>query len=195
MKFHDICGEEHAKRAAEVALSGHHTILFIGSHLSQANSLMALVRLHEGEAFAVAPCPCGFYGDPQVPCNCIPEDIHRWRVEMYLRCPDMVVEVPNPPVAAMLIWAHQAFQSGEDHEDIVARVNHVQERYYRISQTDESAWLLLRAAMSQMPLTPQVVKNTCGVANTIAIMGNSGTIRTPHMAEALQYAPRELYKQ
>ena len=198
MNFNDICGEEHAKRAAEIALSGHHFIHFVGSHQSQARDLAKLVNIQEGGSstlsLAIAPCPCGFYGDPQVVCNCTLEDIYRWRVEMFPWVPDMMIEVPNPMLEKILAWAQNDFQDGEPHEDIVARVNHARAIYYHISQTDESAWTLLKAAMSHMALTPLVVKNTCAVANTIAILGNSGTVRTQHMAEAIQYAPRGLYR-
>ena len=39
MNLNDICGNEHAKRALEVAAVDNHSIQFIGSHRSQLNDL------------------------------------------------------------------------------------------------------------------------------------------------------------
>jgi len=39
MKLTDICGNDHAKRALEVAAAGSHSIQFIGAFESQASDL------------------------------------------------------------------------------------------------------------------------------------------------------------
>ena len=39
IKLTDICGNEHAKRAIEVAVAGDHSIQFVGAFESQAGDL------------------------------------------------------------------------------------------------------------------------------------------------------------
>jgi len=87
MHFHDICGNEHAKRAAEVALAGDHLITFIGAFDSEAWPLSMLVnaehlRMTSGPGATLAihwqPCACGNLRDDLRECTCSGRTISQW---------------------------------------------------------------------------------------------------------------------
>lgn len=188
MLFTDICGNEHAKRAAEVALAGNHSISFIGAHDSQAQDLADLVDGEGHRAKAVAPCPCGYYGNPDRECLCSLEVVAQWQREHYPSRPmDITIEVLNPRPETIMRWIRNGYQDGEPHGQIIERIQKCRESYHTISAVDNTVYSLLKTAIRQLRLTPMQLRSTMGVVNTIANLAASNTIHTAHMAEALQY--------
>jgi magnesium chelatase family protein len=58
-------------------------------------------------------------------------------------------------------------------------------------QTDASAQSLLKAAMKQMSLSARAFHRILKLARTIADLEKSDIIRANHIAEAIQYRPRQ----
>jgi len=56
---------------------------------------------------------------------------------------------------------------------------------------DESGKNLLRAAMQQMQMSARAYHRILKLARTIADLAESDKIETPHLAEAIQYRPRQ----
>jgi predicted ATPase with chaperone activity len=73
--YADIIGNEHAKRATEVALAGRHSIAFIGG--AEAEALVAFCAGRGLTAFAIQRYPCGNYGHPVRECTCSPRQLTR----------------------------------------------------------------------------------------------------------------------
>jgi magnesium chelatase family protein len=57
-------------------------------------------------------------------------------------------------------------------------------------QVEDGARSLLQMAMNQLSLSARGFHRVLKVARTIADLADSETIRTSHLAEALQYRPR-----
>lgn len=58
-------------------------------------------------------------------------------------------------------------------------------------QLDETGKNLIRAAVQQMNLSARAYHRVLKLARTIADLAGTAQIETPHLAEALQYRPRE----
>lgn len=208
-RLENICGNSHVKRAMEVALAGAHTILIIGSPSSQAWGLASIVnRLHpkldeiedscqeiwSNLAEAVSPCPCGYYGDPDAPnaCTCSLEEISTWRRETFPVAPrDITIRVVRPDTNRILRWAMNDYKDGEPEQEFFRRVAECRANYRRLDSASETAWALLRAAITKKRLSPRAVRQVVRVANTIASMEVARQIEASHMAEAIQYMPSE----
>jgi magnesium chelatase family protein len=59
-------------------------------------------------------------------------------------------------------------------------------------QVDESGRNLMRTAMQQMSLSARAYHRVLKLARTIADLAGQESIQVQHLAEALQYRPREL---
>jgi magnesium chelatase family protein len=117
--FSEIRGQEHAKRALEVALAGGHSVLLMGPSGCGKTMLIAaaerpgnisnqegatlkdlvpyLSQSHKGASLVLAeslPCPCGFLGDPKHECTCQDESIEAFRREIPFDQFGIYIEVP-----------------------------------------------------------------------------------------------------
>ena len=59
-------------------------------------------------------------------------------------------------------------------------------------QLDETSNSLMRTAMSQLQLSARAYHRVLKLARTIADLAGSGDIAPEHLAEALQYRPRDM---
>ena len=199
IRFDDVCGNAHAKRAAEVALAGGHAILFIGAHESDAEHLARTVAryavedhiqghtsLPRASAGYVQPCPCGHFGaTSNRECLCSPESVHSWRLEHWWST-DITVQVYLPDANEVLRWLQAGCKDGEPDERILERVRRCREQYKELDIA-ESVYPLLRGAITQLCLSPDQVKQALRVANTIACLAAAEQIETVHAAEAISY--------
>jgi magnesium chelatase family protein len=189
IKFTDICGNEHAKRAVEVAAAGDHSIQFIGAFESQAGDLCALARKLGVKARAVTACPCGHFGDPVRECTCETQMIARHRRQVFgaEREFDITVEVAIPHADRIVRWMNSGYAEGEPDEVVMERVRKAQAAPAVSLQLDATSLSLLKTAITQLALSPAQVRGVTRVAATIARLSGSDRLGAAHVAEAIQY--------
>jgi magnesium chelatase family protein len=169
---------------------------------------VVIVRAHGAVRFparfalvaAMNPCPCGYRGDPRRDCVCTPAQVQRYLGRLsgpLLDRIDMHVEVPRPPTDALL-----AGPPGESSQYVRARVTVARERaahrtmpvpivavrgFRRWGPIDDSALVFLRAAADRLALGGRAAERILRVSRAIADLEASESVRTTHLAEALQY--------
>ncbi len=157
---------------------------------------------------AMNPCPCGYYGDPYHPCICPPSLVSRYQRRIsgpFIDRVDIFVEVPHIEYEKLA-----DNRPGEKTEEVRARVETarlVQRRRFAGNRVtcnsemgpaevrafcllDNSAQSLLKAAMKQLYLSARAFHRILKLARTIADLEGADTIRSNHLAEAIQYRPR-----
>lgn len=193
LTYADIIGQYHAKRAAEVALAGGHSLFLYGVRGSQIEDLAAWVRKQGGQAGAAWTCPCGHFQDPHHECTCTVRLITKYRRKMWPEQDtiDIWCELPrvNPDTVAR--WMQRG---GEPWASVQARIDAARERAhkpeYQDQTIDAAGDSLLRTVQRQLAPGGDEIVRTLRVARTIATLANERTIQTAHLAEAMQYRYR-----
>jgi magnesium chelatase family protein len=156
-------------------------------------------------AAAMNPCPCGYLTDPQRECACSPPQIERYRARIsgpLLDRIDLHIDVPS------LRYRELAVESqGEASGTVRARVKRaraLQHERFRRTKTFCNAQMsakqvrrncpigpegqrLIEAAIERLGLSARGHDRILKVARTIADLGGDETIKTAHLAEAIQY--------
>jgi len=156
------------------------------------------------------PCPCGYYGDPKRDCTCNLSTITRYQKRIsgpLLDRIDIHIDVPRVEYDKLA-----DDRLGEQSSAIRARVEAARERQRgRLTGTalacnadmgpaeirtycrlDAAGQQLMRSAMQQLGLTARAFHRILKLARTIADLAGSQQIQPPHLAEAIQYRPRQL---
>jgi magnesium chelatase family protein len=152
------------------------------------------------------PCPCGFYNHPEKHCSCQPGVVGKYLNRIsgpLLDRIDLHVEVT--PVAFNELAAEE---TGEHSCSIRERVIHARniqaERFKhrsglyanaqmstadvkKICKLNEASQQLLKQAMQRLNLSARAYDRIIKVSRTIADLDSSETIKTEHIAEAIQY--------
>lgn len=157
------------------------------------------------------PCPCGYYGDSLKNCTCSPGAVLRYRKKIsgpLLDRIDLHVEVPR--ISYEKITQEQGL---EDSATVRARVEQArifQKRRFLAHQLnfqtnaemglaeikqfcrlEPAGQELMRSALSSLHLSTRGYFRVLRVARTIADLSSSEKILSPHLAEAIQYRPKE----
>ncbi|TWI05827.1 magnesium chelatase family protein [Luteimonas cucumeris] len=151
---------------------------------------------------AMNPCPCGWAGDPSGRCRCGEDSIRRYRAKIsgpLMDRIDLHVEVPRLPPADL----RPDTAPGESSAIVRARVEQAREVQQRragkpnaqLSQAEmavscrlsDSDQLLLERAIEALQLSARSMHRILRVARTIADLGESEFILSPHLTEALGY--------
>ncbi|MBI4919823.1 YifB family Mg chelatase-like AAA ATPase [Candidatus Azambacteria bacterium] len=158
---------------------------------------------------AMNPCPCGYLNDDMKECVCAASQIIRYKRKLsgpLLDRIDLHVEVPRLKYEEM---AKESF--GETSETVrkrVARTREIQARRFenediltnremsvrhikKYCALDETAEKMMKNAVSSMGLSARTYHRLLKISRTIADMDNCENIKPRHLAEALQYRPRE----
>lgn len=158
---------------------------------------------------AMNPCPCGFFGDSLRACTCSPAAVTRYQRRLsgpLLDRIDLHVEVPRVDYEKLT-----AQHLGEPSAEVRRRVQEARQcqrerlsgtratcnaemgpaEVHRFCSTDAAAQGLLKAAMRQMQLSARSFHRVLKLARTIADLAGAEIIGAAHVAEALQYRPRE----
>lgn len=155
------------------------------------------------------PCPCGYLGHPTKACTCPQAAILKYRKKLSGPILDRIdLHIDIPPVAyEKLHGTEEAESSGEIRTRVVAararqharlagigkyanvEMSSVDVR--KLCQLDEPATKLLKQASEHMSLSARSHFKIIKVAQTIADLAGSATINEIHIAEALQYRPKD----
>ena len=157
------------------------------------------------------PCPCGYYSDPVKECTCSPSTITRYQKKIsgpLLDRIDIHIEVPRVDYEKL-----SDRRLGEPSHTIRARVEAARKRqrdrfqstpgittnaemrpaeireYCDLGAAGQS---LIKAAMRQLHLSARAYHRILKLSRTIADLAASDHIEAAHLAEAVQYRPRQL---
>ncbi len=154
------------------------------------------------------PCPCGYYNDPDRTCVCSPSQILNYQNKISGPLMDRIdihIEVPRVNVDKLT-----NLKEGENSEQIrqrVDRARQIQNQRFKqtniftnsqmsshqvkdICQLSIQAQELLKNAVNQLHLSARAYYRILKLARTIADLDEKEKIKTEHIAEALQYRPK-----
>jgi magnesium chelatase family protein len=159
---------------------------------------------------AMNPCPCGFAGDPVKPCSCSPQAITRYqkrisgplldRIDIHLEVPRIEYE----KLADRRQGEASAAVRGRVEQARMVQTRRFEGSHIRLNsdmgpaevrdfcRLDETGEQLMRAAMRQLQLSARAYHRVLKLARTIADLAGDAQIAPSHLAEALQYRPREV---
>jgi len=157
------------------------------------------------------PCPCGYYGDPVKQCTCSNSTISRYQKKIsgpLLDRMDIHIEVPRVDYEKL-----SDNRLGEPSTTIRARVeaarSRQRERFRDVQgvltnsemrpaevrefcELDAAGQSLIKAAMRQLHLSARAYHRILKLSRTIADLAGSNSIEASHLAEAVQYRPRQV---
>ncbi|MEQ8676621.1 MAG: YifB family Mg chelatase-like AAA ATPase [Aggregatilineales bacterium] len=161
---------------------------------------------------AMNPCPCGYFGDTSKPCTCTPTMISRYQSKLsgpLLDRIDIHVDVPRVEYDKLMGQGR-----GEESSMIRERVNksrlRQQDRFMQhrtifanadmtVSEIQQfcvmtpEARQLLELSVRRMQLSARAYHRVLKLSRTIADLGESDLIEVPHVAEAIQYRPKNQF--
>ncbi len=159
---------------------------------------------------AMNPCPCGYFGDPVRECRCGSAQIQRYQKKIsgpLLDRIDIHVEAPRVEYEKLA-----ARRSGETSREIQARVSAARVRQAdrlngsgaltnadmsprdleQFVTLDAMGDAMMKNAVTQLSLSPRSYHRVLKLARTIADIEGGDTVAPQHLAEALQYRPRQI---
>ena len=159
---------------------------------------------------AMNPCPCGYYGDPFKECRCSSGEILRYQKRIsgpLLDRVDIFVDVPHidyekltedkpgeksDAVRARVKASHEVQVGRFGGTRLQCNADMTPKEVKEFCAVEPEGQNLLRAAMKQLHLTGRAFHRILKLSRTIADLEHSDTIKTHHMAEALQYRHKDV---
>jgi len=165
---------------------------------------------------AMNPCPCGYYNDPVKACTCSQSVITRYqhrisgplldRIDIHVEVPrvefeklsDKRVGEPSEAIrrrvenARAVQVARFKADAGSPGTLITSNADMRPAEVRKYCVLDQAGTTLIKAAMSQLQLSARAYHRILKLSRTIADLAGSETIQTTHLAEALQYRPKNL---
>ncbi|MFV1917648.1 MAG: YifB family Mg chelatase-like AAA ATPase [Patescibacteria group bacterium] len=157
------------------------------------------------------PCPCGYYGDPKRACTCLPGTISRYEKRVsgpILDRIDIHVEVPSVETQKLVGKNKKKEKSSKEFQKGVQVAREIQLKRFggtklksnsemntkevkKSCKLSDKNRIMLRSAVSTMNLSARSYFKVIKVARTIADLAGDKKIATNHLAEALQYRPKD----
>jgi magnesium chelatase family protein len=155
------------------------------------------------------PCPCGFLSDPEKHCTCTPTQIIRYqkkvsgpimdRIDIHIEVPRIKYEkLAEEKVAEESAAVKNRVQAARNIQTkrfanykLKANAEMSSKNIKEFCQLEPAAEKIIAQAVDQMKLSARVYHRILKLARTIADLDQSEIIMTSHIAEALQYRPKE----
>ena len=155
------------------------------------------------------PCPCGFLSDPEKHCVCTPTQIIRYqkkisgpildRIDIHIEVPRIKYEkLADEKVAEESAKVRARVQAARDRQlerfkgkKIKTNAGMSAKNIKEYCKLEDSAEKLIAHAVDSMKLSARVYHRLLKLARTIADLEKSEIIKQNHIAEALQYRPKE----
>ena len=150
---------------------------------------------------AMNPCPCGHFGNPLKPCRCTPEQVGRYQSRLSGPLLDRIDVQVDVPMVAPDVLARSP--DGERTVDVAERVAAAQARQRDRQgvlnaglegpaltehvRAHPDAMAFLQAACGRLGWSGRAFHRVLRLARTIADLADEADVRTPHVAEAIQY--------
>ncbi len=149
------------------------------------------------------PCPCGYANDEKISCTCSPFEVLRYTKKIsgpILDRIDLHIEVPRIPIEEL--EKDESIEPSCMVQKRILEARNIQQKRYKATKLNneistkeikkfcilsQEAKLLLKQAADTYSLSTRSYFKVIKVARTIADMSKEDTIKTEHIAEALQY--------
>lgn len=159
------------------------------------------------------PCPCGYYGDAKKPCKCLPGAISRYKKRVsgpILDRIDLHLDVPSVETQK-LIGKSSGKNKRKTSKEIQKRVQgarEIQIKRFKGTKLKSNSEMstrgvkkycplsancraMLMSAVASMNITARSYFKVIKIARTISDLVGEKDISTNHLAEALQYRPKD----
>ena len=153
------------------------------------------------------PCPCGYFGDTIQACTCSPRQREQYwaklsgplmdRIDLQVAVnrlkPEEITQQPtgeeSAPVRERVQAARDRARTRFKQADSTIRCNAQMQsnQLRRWCQLDDVSRNLLEGAIRKLGLSARASDRILKVARTIADLAGDDTLKTPHVAEAIQY--------
>ena len=159
------------------------------------------------------PCPCGYLGDTKHACRCMPSQIIRYkkkisgpildRIDIHLEVPAVEVDKLTGTSGTNLNGdsskiVRRRVQKARDLQvkrfkktHIISNSEMTEKHLKEFCKLSAECLNILRLAVSKMNLSARSYNRTIKIARTIADLEGSKDIFPTHIAEALQYRPKQ----
>ncbi len=152
------------------------------------------------------PCPCGFYNHPEKDCVCPPNIVQRYLSKVSGPLMDRIdIHIEVVPVPFNKLTEKRENEPSGDVRDRVIKARNLQtERFKDCGKVHSNSQMttkqiqtyvsldsecieLLKTAMERLKLSARAYDRILKVTRTIADLGNSESIKSEHLAEAINY--------
>ncbi|MEO6456898.1 MAG: ATP-binding protein, partial [Chloroflexia bacterium] len=156
------------------------------------------------------PCPCGYYGDPVKQCTCSNSTISRYqrkisgplldRMDIHIEVPrvdyeklsDTRLGEPSTAIRARVEAARKRQRDRfKDAQGVLTNSEMRPAEVREFCELDAAGQSLIKAAMRQLHLSARAYHRILKLSRTIADLAGSDRIEAAHLAEAVQYRPRQ----
>lgn len=155
------------------------------------------------------PCPCGFFGDREKPCTCLPGTIARYGKKISGPIADRIdLHVEVPRLKFDKLTEEKVAPASEMYRKTIEQVREIQRQRFENSsyatnaempaqdikkfcKVDDKTQELLRNAVDRLHLSARAYHRILKLSRTIADLAGTESIEQLHVAEALNYRPRQ----
>lgn len=155
---------------------------------------------------AMNPCPCGYYNHPEKECVCSPGVVKSYlnrisgplmdRIDLHVEVTPVpfsdLAEAPEGEKSVVvrervMLARTKQKERFQQHDKVYSNAQMSSKDIEKYCKPDEQGRTLLKNAMEKLSLSARAYDRIIKVSRTIADLEGSETIKTEHLAEAIQY--------